>query len=77
LVSGEKCVHLAAQHNRVAILKLLVKYGADINAKVSFCHIVSTWLATLKNQSVWRQFAPVLIAYLFVKSTKTVQKVKK
>lgn len=37
LVTGQACVHLAASAGRVELLKRLVYYGADINAKVSHC----------------------------------------
>mgnify|MGYP004604968143 CR=1 FL=1 len=36
LISGERCVHLAAQAGHIDILRILVLYGADINARVSF-----------------------------------------
>lgn len=35
IISGERCVHLATQGNHIEILRHLVWYGADINARVS------------------------------------------
>lgn len=38
-VSGEYCVHIAAQRNDLDILRHLVHRGANINARVSiFCY---------------------------------------
>lgn len=34
-ITGERCVHLAAEAGHIDILRILVSHGADINARVS------------------------------------------
>lgn len=36
LISGEVCIHMAAKDRHFDIIRHLVWYGADINARVSF-----------------------------------------
>lgn len=48
-ISGENCVHIAAQQNQIQILNLLIKDGADINARVGS----NNYSPKLSNEIEW------------------------
>ncbi|XP_055298376.1 NF-kappa-B inhibitor cactus isoform X2 [Sitodiplosis mosellana] len=53
---GENCVHIAAQQNHVEILKLLIREGADINAREGRAGYTSLHIAVENNNMELAKF---------------------